>query len=600
MIFNYLYRFNSYRSYMFILSIFYLISSISVTLRRDVSIIISRTAIIILISCVYLSSNTTNLIIMAKNLGLFGGLFQISPIIQIFKTFIYIITSIILLLTSYYPRKYIDVISLETYPKDIVKTENEVTENEAKIKTANSKEGIFSISFILNKMSEQFRILEYSLIILLTLTGTMFLLSTSDFVSVFLCIELQSYGLYLICSLYKNSELATSAGLTYFLLGGLASCFILLGIALLYSNSANMHLDGLYIITNLSHAMIENINKIDWYLPNYIYYSLLILAIGLLFKISAAPFHFWSPDVYDNIPTIVTTFVALIPKLSILIFMLELVHYTGNILINSDLTWTSGLLLSSFLSLIIGTVLGLTQSRIKRLFAYSTISHLGFILLALSVNSIESNQSFIFYLMQYTVSNLNAFIILLAMGYGLFFYVSDNVEYNKLQDKNNSPIQLINQIKGYHFLNPVLALSLAITLFSFVGIPPLIGFFAKQMVLSSALDKGYVFLVLTAILTSVIAAVYYLVIIRKIYFDKHEYIVIKLDKYNIENIVLSNPLTISISIITLAILFFILMPQELLNMTNILSLVTNGANDVICDSSIDISMTKIELLKINY
>jgi len=248
---------------MFILSIFYLISSISVTLRRDVSIIISRTAIIILISCVYLSSNTTNLIIMAKNLGLFGGLFQISPIIQIFKTFIYIITSIILLLTSYYPRKYIDVISLETYPKDIVKTENEVTENEAKIKTANSKEGIFSISFILNKMSEQFRILEYSLIILLTLTGTMFLLSTSDFVSVFLCIELQSYGLYLVCSLYKNSELATSAGLTYFLLGGLASCFILLGIALLYSNSANMHLDGLYIITNLSNAMIENINKID-------------------------------------------------------------------------------------------------------------------------------------------------------------------------------------------------------------------------------------------------------------------------------------------------------------------------------------------------
>jgi NADH-ubiquinone oxidoreductase chain 2 len=141
-------------------------------------------------------------------------------------------------------------------------------------------------------MSEQFRILEYSLIILLTLTGTMFLLSTSDFVSVFLCIELQSYGLYLVCSLYKNSELATSAGLTYFLLGGLASCFILLGIALLYSNSANMHLDGLYIITNLSNAMIENINKIDWYLPNYIYYSLLILAIGLLFKISAAPFHF--------------------------------------------------------------------------------------------------------------------------------------------------------------------------------------------------------------------------------------------------------------------------------------------------------------------
>jgi len=207
--------------------------------------------------------------------------------------------------------------------------------------------------------------------------------------------------------------------------------------------------------------------------------------------------------------------------------MLELVHYTSNVLIDTDFNWTSSLLLSSLLSLIIGTVLGLTQSRIKRLFAYSTISHLGFILLALSVNSIESNQSFIFYLVQYTVSNLNAFIILLAMGYGLFFYISDNIEYNKLQDKNNSPIQLTNQIKGYHSLNPVLALSFGITLFSFVGIPPLIGFFAKQMVLSSALDKGYIFLVLIAILTSVIAAVYYLAIIRKMYFDKHEYIVIK-------------------------------------------------------------------------
>jgi NADH-ubiquinone oxidoreductase chain 2 len=112
-------------------------------------------------------------------------------------------------------------------------------------------------------MAEQFRILEYSLIITLILTGTMFLLSTSDFVSLFLCIELQSYGLYLICTLYKNSELATSAGLTYFLLGGLASCFILLGIALFYSNSANMNLDGLHIISNLSDTNFNNINTIS-------------------------------------------------------------------------------------------------------------------------------------------------------------------------------------------------------------------------------------------------------------------------------------------------------------------------------------------------
>lgn len=437
-------------------------------------------------------------------------------------------------------------------------------------------------------MSEQFRIIEYSLIMLLALSGVIFLISNSDLISLFLCIELQSYGLYLICTTYKNSELATSAGLTYFLLGGLASCFILLGIGLLYTNSANVNLDGLYVINNLSNIIDENTN--NWYESYYISYSLLILSIGLLFKISAAPFHIWSPDVYDNVPTIVTTFVAIVPKLSILIIMLELVHYTGNIYLSTNITWTASLLLSSFFSLIIGTILGLSQSRIKRLFAYSTISHLGFILLALSVNTIESSQSFIFYLMQYTISNLNAFILMLSMGYALFLYRSDNIEYNKLQEKNNSPIQLTNQIKGYHNISPILTLSFTITLFSFVGIPPLIGFFAKQMVLSSALDKGYVFLVLIAILTSVIAAVYYLGIIKRMYFDEHDYLPfeLKMDN-NIENstktifkkndnlldtnIYISNYLSITISIITLLVLIFILVPQEFMNLSNILTLV---------------------------
>jgi len=192
--------------------------------------------------------------------------------------------------------------------------------------------------------------------------------------------------------------------------------------------------------------------------------------------------------------------------------------------------------------------------------------------------------------MQYTISNLNAFILMLSMGYALFFYRSDNIEYNKLQEKNNSPIQLTNQIKGYHNISPILTLSFTITLFSFVGIPPLIGFFAKQMVLSSALDKGYVFLVLIAILTSVIAAVYYLGIIKRMYFDEHDYLPfeLKMDN-NIENsnktilkkgdnlldtnIYISNYLSITISIITLLVLIFILVPQEFMNLSNILTLV---------------------------
>jgi NADH-ubiquinone oxidoreductase chain 2 len=215
------------------------------------------------------------------------------------------------------------------------------------------------------------------------------------------------------------------------------------------------------------------------------------------------------------------------------------------------------------------------------LFAYSTISHVGFILLALSINSIESIQAFIFYLMQYSISNLNAFIILISIGFSLYFYVNDSKEYTELTDKNNSPIQLISQMKGYFYINPILALSLSVTIFSFIGIPPLIGFFAKQMVLSAALDSGYVFLALVAILTSVISAVYYLNIIKQVFFDQSEYkknpevenlnlhgnlvknnILIQKLTFKIKNIILSSYLTITISVLTLIILLFMFMPNE--------------------------------------
>jgi len=296
------------------------------------------------------------------------------------------------------------------------------------------------------------------------------------------------------------------------------------------------------------------------------------------------------------------------------------------------------LLFSSLLSLIIGTVVGLTQFRIKRLYAFSTISHIGFILLALTIHSVESIQAFMFYLMQYSISNLNAFILIITIGYSLYCYTyKDNetseknysdketkditnqnslekntIKYadntygkietsnglmevendkmentnnenndNNLQDINNSPIQLINQLKGYYYINSFLSLSLAITLFSFVGVPPLIGFFGKQMILSAAIENGYIFMSLVAILTSVISAVYYLSIIKQIFFDKPDFI-INTDLYDYkadgiitekniitekiiiktENIVVSSSLSIPISIITLIISLFIFIPQE--------------------------------------
>ena len=125
--------------------------------------------------------------------------------------------------------------------------------------------------------------------------------------------------------------------------------------------------------------------------------------------------------------------------------------------------------------------------------------------------------------MQYTISNLNAFLILISIGYSLYYHRYSDIKYNMIKDKNNSPIQLINQLKGYFYINPILAISLALTIFSFIGIPPLIGFFAKQMVLSAAIDNGYIFLTLVAILTSVIGAVYYLGIIKQIFFNKSNY-----------------------------------------------------------------------------
>ena len=278
-------------------------------------------------------------------------------------------------------------------------------------------------------------------------------------------------------------------------------------------------------------------------------------------------------------------------------FLLELVHYTGVTNTTYNFNWKFGLLLSSFLSLIIGTVLGLSQSRIKRLFAYSTISHIGFILLAISIDSLESIEAFVFYLMQYTISNLNAFIILIAIGFSLYTYVNDGPQkdkYKNMQDINNSPIQLISQLKGYFYINPMLALSLAITLFSFVGIPPLIGFFAKQMVLSAALDNGYVFLTLVAIFTSVISAAYYLGIIKQIFFDNNEYKlsedfenvifrgeiapilfnnkVGKTFKFNLHNITLASSLSITISILSLILLLFMLNSGDLLHAVQILAL----------------------------
>lgn len=569
-----------------------LLLSNALTLRKDKSILFSRVVILGLITTSFLAWNNLFIKPLEKGIGIYGGLFNVTTFTQTFNIFIYVVSAIILLLTAFYPRKV------------------NVKEHSSLYDLLFSK-FTYNKNTISNKMGEQFRIIEYALIIVFILCGASFLISTADLISIFLSIELQSYGLYILSTLYRDSELATGSGLTYFLLGGLSSCFILLGSALLYANSGTTSLDNIYVITSISE-----INNLTWYEPFYLHLSLIIMIVGFLFKVSAAPFHFWAPDVYDGIPTIVTTYVAIVAKISIFAFFLELVYYTEYSYF--DISWKNVLLLSSLFSLIIGSVLGLTQFRIKRLFAYSTISHIGFILLALTINSAESIQSYIFYILQYSLSNLNAFIILVTIGYTLYLYVYKEKETKReLVDQNNSPVQLVSQIKGYFHVNPFIAISLSITLFSFVGIPPVIGFFAKQMVLSAALDSGYVFMALIAILTSVIGAGYYLNLVKEIFFNKPDYeknpsfydndvkkgffetsllndshlvgyisangkeinssSSVKQEKRKIffkpENITINSSLSGAISIMTLLLILFIYIPAQWFNVVNILTLI---------------------------
>lgn len=517
--------------------------------RPDTSILYSRIGILIIFYSIISTYTTLYITYLDKGIGLYGGLFNITPVTHIFQIFILIVCGVILLMTSFYPRKrYIgdSTSMIDTLFKKVKQYIN-----------------------IINKVSEQFTIIEYALIIIFTISGASLLLASGDLGSIYLCVELQSFSLYIISSMHRNSESSTGSALTYFLLGGLASCFILLGIGLIYANSGLTNLDGIYSIISDSEKYI---NYSTWYMHSYVFYSLLLISVGFLFKIGAAPFHWWSPDVYDGVPTIVTVFIAIMGKLAILILLLELVQYSSSLLHSAIqyYSWTTSLSISCFLSLIIGTVLGLTQTRIKRLLAYSTISHIGFMLLALIVHSIDSYQAYIFYIIQYVITNVNAFLIIIAIGFSLYLYYTNISEYNNLPEKNNSPIQLISQLKGYFSINPILGLCLAITMFSFAGLPPLIGFFGKQMVLTTALDNNKTILVLIGVLTSVIGAVYYLTVVKTIYFDKSQY-----EKtYMYLDVSISNVFSITLSIINLGVISFILMPEELLNLCNLLSITT--------------------------
>ena len=568
---------------MIFISILILIVAIALpSINKLISpILFTRISSIVFLYAGALSLNALYIQSIGSGIGIYSGLFQITTVSQLIDTFIFFIGALILIS---WPS-----ITTNEFNKPIqsYRFEEILNINDLNKETKNK----------LNYASE------YSLIVLFSSLGASLLVSSSDLISMYLSIELQSFGVYILTTLYRESESATSAGLKYFLLGGLSSCLILLGSGIIYTYTGLTHFESIYSLVSVSDS-----SQISQGLS----LGLIIIFIGFLFKVAAAPLHNWSPDVYEDSPTIVTIWLTIMPKISILIFLLELYTHIGlignnvSLSIFTDLIGSSHsietsilnkdflsretvipalknlLLISSLLSLIIGTVVGLAQSRIKRLLAYSTISHIGFILLSLSINTEQSIDSFLFYIIQYSITNLNTFLIIIALGYVIHNSMNLNSKLNEIENSKISQlrkekgletdIKEISELKGQFYSNPLLSLSLSVCLFSMAGVPPLLGFFSKQFVLYSAIQSGYYFMAIVAIIVSVVSASYYLKIIKVLHTE------VETDQTKIENndstvvSVLTNNHSFLISSLTLTILLFILKPSLVLNSTQLLSL----------------------------
>jgi len=515
-------------------------------------IIITRlTSIVFLISGA-LSYNALYIQSIGSGISIYSGLFQITVLSQSFDLFIFILASLILI---------------------------------PWVKSINMRNIKDSVSYITGPI-----VSEYSLILLFSTLGSSLLLSSGNLLSMYLSVELQSFGVYILATIYRNSESSTSAGLKYFLLGGLSSCLILLGCVLIYSYTGLIHFEDIYSLITAGGSIDSNVTGLSALHVVLSHPSLelglILIFIGFLFKIAASPFHNWAPDVYNDVPTIVTTWLSIMPKIAIIVLSFEIMSTinldyislwesgTGLVSLNSTTSLKTLLLLSSFLSLIIGTVVGLAQIKIKRLLAYSTISHVGFLLMALSINTEESLESLLFYLIQYSFTNLNTFFILLSFGYILHNATLRGSAIVNKDSHSNKDISLISELKGQFRSNPLLSLSLSVSLFSMAGIPPLLGFFAKAQILYAATQNGYYFISLVAIVVSVISAYYYLQIIKVMHFDSDSVSAISVasEEETVSYYGISNVHSYIISVLTLSLLLFILNPSILLNSVHLLAL----------------------------
>jgi NADH-quinone oxidoreductase subunit N len=336
---------------------------------------------------------------------------------------------------------------------------------------------------------------EFIALIMIATVGGMMLISSNNLLPIYMALELQALSLYLLAAIKRDSTKSSEAGVKYFLLGSTASGLLLFGISLIYGFSGTIDLSDL---EQYYQANYPNI-------PVAVFLGFVLVIIAMLFKVSAAPFHMWTPDVYEGSTTIVTTFFASMVKFVSIIILLRL--YLALTAVWADMHQI--IIFVAILSLMVGSFGAIKQNNIKRMFAYSAIGHIGFVLAGLVVGSFESVKAIILYAIIYSSLSLGAFAFLLML---------QDKNDNQTDIKNNH-IYDLSAIAGLAKKNPIIGISLAAIMFSMAGIPPLAGFFAKFYILMPLIGKGFYSLAIIALLCSVVSAFYYLRIVKIIYFD---------------------------------------------------------------------------------
>ncbi len=329
------------------------------------------------------------------------------------------------------------------------------------------------------------RMFEYSILVLLSTLGMMVLISAGDLIVLYLGLELMSLALYVVAASNRDNAKSTEAGLKYFVLGALSSGMLLYGASLIYGFTGTVNFAGI-----AAAAKTGSVGLV---------FGLVFLLAGLCFKVSAVPFHMWTPDVYEGAPTPVTTFFASAPKVAA---MAVFVRAAMTAFPGITTEWQQIVVFVSIASMALGSFAAIGQTNIKRLMAYSSIGHMGFALVGLAAGTPEGAQGVVIYLAIYVAMTLGAFTVILAMR------------------RNGQAFEQISDFAGLSRTNPLLAFLFAMFLFSLAGVPPLAGFFAKWYVVVAAIKANLFALAVIGVLTSVVGAFYYLSIVKVMYFDE--------------------------------------------------------------------------------